>query len=107
MRAQASSSVSRAAAWAVVSSFSMKPAGSVHMPVARLDGAPAQQDAVLPLGQRADHQLGVLVVDGAALLADMAGKAVPGRDAEGDGGAAVRAVFHGRGQEFSANSSPL
>ena len=37
-------SVSRSAACAVVSSFSMKPAGSVRVAVARLDGAPAREE---------------------------------------------------------------
>ena len=48
---------------------------------ARLDGAPAKQDLVLPHRQAADHDLGVLVVNGVAVRAHKTLPIVVGRDA--------------------------
>lgn len=63
MLAQASSCVSRMAARVVDSAFSMKPAGSRPQPVARLDGAAAEQDAPSHSDNTADDDFRILVMD--------------------------------------------
>jgi len=63
--------------------------------VARLDGAAAEQHLVFPFRQAADHQLGVLVMDGAASVADRAGQNIARRHAPADGSAAVTAIVDG------------
>lgn len=64
--------------------------------IARFDGPLAHQDPVFPGGDCADNDLGVLVVDCPALVADMAGKIVAGGNFEADRGATVGAEVHGR-----------
>ncbi|MNC85182.1 hypothetical protein D3C83_07680 [compost metagenome] len=63
--------------------------------VARLDGAAAQQDAVLPLGYAAHHHARILVMNRMAGVAYMPGQRVSGRYFERDRCAAVAAEFHG------------
>ena len=61
----------------------------------RFDGAFAQQYLAFPHGNRTDHDLGVLVVDGLAIGAPVAGPVVSFRNAETDLVAtAVTAEFH-------------
>src|SRR5512143_2127775 len=61
----------------------------------RLDGAPAQEHLVLPLGQAADHHLRILVVDGPARRAHVARQVIALRDPERDAvRPAVAAEFH-------------
>ncbi len=62
--------------------------------IERFNRAPAQQDAALPLGDAADDHFRILVMDGAAGVADMARQGVAGRNLEGDGCAAVAAEVH-------------
>ena len=52
---------------------------------ARLDGAPAQQDPALPFGHAAEHQQRVLVMDHAAVRADVARQVIAVGDLERDG----------------------
>ena len=63
----------------------------------RLDRAPAEQDAAFVFGHAADDQLGVLVVDDATGLADVAGEVVAFGRAERDRIAAGGAELHGEG----------
>src|SRR3972149_5871830 len=69
--ALASSSVSRAAASAVVSSFSMKPGGRCPRAGGGFEGAAQQQVLPLPLRDGADDQFGILVMHFAAGNAHM------------------------------------
>ena len=48
--------------------------------VARVDGAPAEQDLALPAADRADHDLGILIGDEAAVAADEAQLPIPLRN---------------------------
>jgi hypothetical protein len=72
----------------------------------RLDGAPAQQDAVFPLRQGADHQARIAVMDHAAGVADMARQAVAGRYAQADRGTAGAAKFIAGSMRILARCPP-
>lgn len=72
--------------------------GESPVPVAGLNGSSAHEDAVFPFDQSADDYLGVLVVNGAALVANMAGQAVSGGNSKTDWRAAIGAVVHGWGK---------
>ena len=63
--------------------------------VARFDGASTKQNVALPFDNAADDQLGVLVVDGGAIGADVAGMRVAGRDTEFDRRTTLGAEIHG------------
>ena len=71
-----------------------KPRGNGPVPQARLDAALADQDASLVLGHTADDEFRVLVVDGPAVLADVARQQVALRNFEDDSGATVAAEVH-------------
>ena len=58
---------------------------------ARLDGAPAQEDAILPHRQGANHQAGIAVMDCATGLADMPRQGIARRNAQAHGRSASRA----------------
>ena len=64
-------------------------------PEAWLDGAPTQQNPAVPLRDAADDHLGILIVDGAALRADMAGQGIAGRNQARDGAATLAAEMDG------------
>jgi hypothetical protein len=64
--------------------------------VPRFDGAAAQKDAVLPFGNAPHHDLGILVVDRVAGIADPPWQVVARRDSPGDACTAVAAEIHGR-----------
>src|SRR6185503_12363398 len=68
--------------------------------VARLDGAPAQENPVLPLRQAADHQPGVLVMDAAAGVAEIARQRIARRHPLGQRCRAARAKLHLRSRIF-------
>ena len=61
---------------------------------ARFDRAFAEQEAAFPDRDRADHDLRVLVVDHAAVVAPIAGPVVPFGDGEQNLFAAMAAIFH-------------
>ena len=71
-----------------------KPRGDGPVPQARLDAAFADQDAPLVLGHAADDEFRVLVVDGPAVLADVARQEIALRNFEDDSGATVAAEVH-------------
>ena len=68
---------------------------SVHNPVARLDGAAAEQDVALPFDDAADDDFRILVVI-VSRVQTWRGSVSPG-GVENDGGAAVRTVVMGNG----------
>lgn len=59
------------------------------------DGPSAQQDAIFPFRNGSNDQLGVPVVDSAAVRADMTKPGIAGGDGQGDDCAALGAVIHG------------
>src|SRR5258707_7664795 len=73
-----------------------EPGGQGPVAVARLDRAPAQQQLARVLGDRADHQQGVLIMDHAALVADPARQAVARRHAPDHRRPAIRTEFQFR-----------
>jgi hypothetical protein len=70
--------------------------GERPVAIARLDRAAAKENPPRVLRDRADDQLGVLVMDLAAGVADVARQAVAGRHAPRDRGTAVGAELHGQ-----------
>ncbi len=62
--------------------------------MAGLNRPPTEQNFVFPLRNAADDHLGILIVDGPALTADMALAVVAGGDEKADGGAATAAIIH-------------
>lgn len=68
--------------------------GECPQAVARLDGAAAQQYLVFPLRDRAHHDLGVFIVDGAASIADIARQVISGLGFQFDFRAAMAAIIH-------------
>ena len=72
---------------------------------ARLDRPAAQQDAVLPAAHRADHDLGIEVVDLAARGADVALERVALGPAQHDRGAALAAKRIGAARQPFLNSA--
>src|SRR5258708_1476679 len=75
-----------------------EPGGQGPVAVARLDRAPAQQQPAPVLGDRADHQQGVLIVDHAAPVADPARQAIARGHAPDDRRPAIRAEFQFRSE---------
>lgn len=73
--------------------------------VSRLNGPSAHENAAFPLDQRTDDNFRVLVVDGAALVADMAWQAVASRDLETDLSTAMGTVVHDSAETWSAFDS--
>src|SRR6185437_2261533 len=75
-----------------------------HRPVAapRLDRAPAEKNAAGVLGHAADDQPRVLIMDGAAGVADMPGEVIARRYAKLHPGAALRAEIHGLHEGYEA-----
>src|SRR3989441_2226474 len=74
--------------------------GQGPVAVARLDGAPAEENFSFKLWNAAYDQLGILVVDLAAVLADPARQRVPRRHALHHRGRAVRAELHARSRRL-------
>lgn len=60
----------------------------------RFDCAPAQQDPVFPAGDTTGDDLGVVIVDGVAGIADMALTVVARRDPDAYRLATMAAIFH-------------
>src|SRR5574341_567768 len=71
-----------------------EPGGQRPVAVARLDRPAAEQELALELGDRADHQARILVVDLAALVAYPARERVARRHALDHGRGAISAEFH-------------
>src|SRR5882757_869004 len=67
----------------------------------RLDTAPAQKDLSLVVRDAANHEPGVLIVDGSTRVADVARQVVARRDAKFDLGAALITKIHGSGMSIS------
>ena len=62
--------------------------------IARFDGPPAKEDFALPLGDAADHNPGILVVDRAAGSARVARTIISGQYLQGNGCATSAAKLH-------------
>lgn len=58
----------------------------------RLDRPATKQNALVPLGNAANDEAGIFILDVAAVVADMSGEGVAGRNDEGNISAAVVAV---------------
>ena len=67
-----------------------------------LDRAPAEEDALFPLGNAADDDLRILIVNGAARVAHMTREGIAGGNFLRHRGAAIAAEFHGAEREKSA-----